>query len=274
MNSRTVSIVIPTFNRAHIVRRAIDSALAQTYPCEVLVVDHGSTDSTMEVAASYGDRIRYIRRDEDKGPAACWLDGAKQATGEYLHFTYDDDWIQPLFIEKCVSAFDATVGVVYTRASLRDAQGNKSRDIVQHPPGRHRSRRLIQFLLMAPLTISPGCAMFRREDVVKNLLDGVPGADGKYGARSGVGEDLLLFLLTCQEYADYVHIPEPLSDFLQHPGSITINALGSGHTKSLVEAYEVAKAYYLTRPRCVEPLAGFPKFAFRVKWRLESFSTM
>lgn len=266
----TATIVIPTFNRAHLVPRAIDSALQQTLPCEVVLVDHGSTDETPLLAASYGDRIVYIRREEDRGPAACWLDGAEQATGEYLHFTYDDDWIQPDFMERCISQFDKDVGLVYTRATLRAPDGRANRVIVRHPSGRHPSERLIRHLMSAPLTISPGCAVFRRGDVLKNLLDGIPGAGGKYGVRSGVGEDLLLFLFTCRAYADYVHIGEPLADFLEHPGSITINAMGSEHSRTLIAAYGVAKSYFTQASGYVPPHESFARFLSKVKWRLQA----
>lgn len=270
MNASTVSIVIPTFNRAHLVRRAIESALLQTHACEVLLVDHGSTDATREVAATYGNRIRYIRREEDKGPAACWLDGARQATGEYLHFTYDDDWIQPDFIERSIANFDSDVGLVYSRASLRDARGEKISEIIQHPPGRHPSKRLIKFLLYTSLTISPGCAVFRRSDVLKNLLDGVPGAQGKYGAKSGVGEDLLLFLLTCRDYKKYVHIAEPLADFLAHPGSITVHAHSSGQKAELAQAYSVAKDFYTSLTNQSVPRNFISKSIFKINWGLNS----
>ena len=73
--THNVSIVIPTFNRAKLVSKAIDTALAQTVPVEVIVCDHGSTDATPELAKSYGDKIRYIRKDVDNGPIACWQDG-------------------------------------------------------------------------------------------------------------------------------------------------------------------------------------------------------
>ena len=72
MTAPQVSIVIPTFNRARLLPRAIDSSLAQTVPCEVVVCDHGSSDDTPAVAGSYGERIRYIRRAEDRGPIVCW----------------------------------------------------------------------------------------------------------------------------------------------------------------------------------------------------------
>ena len=81
---KTASIVIPTFNRAHLVTRAIESAINQTYPCEVVVCDHGSTDNTPDIMAQYQGKIRYIRREEDKGPIVCWRDGIEQATGEPL----------------------------------------------------------------------------------------------------------------------------------------------------------------------------------------------
>ena len=54
-----VSIVIPTFNRAAMLQKAIDSSLAQSHNVEVIVVNHGSTDNTDEVAFSYRDHIKY-----------------------------------------------------------------------------------------------------------------------------------------------------------------------------------------------------------------------
>ena len=169
MNIPTASIIIPVYNRAHLVRRAIDSALAQTLPCEVVLVDHGSSDDIVSVANIYGDKIRYVRREFDQGPIASWIDGAHQAVGEFLHFTYDDDWIQPTFIERCVNSFDENVAFVYTRATIRDSLLKNLGVIVRHPPGCHPVRDLVQYLLSKPLPISPGCATFRRKDVLGNL---------------------------------------------------------------------------------------------------------
>ena len=92
MQEGLVSIVIPTFNRATLVQKAIDTSLAQTYPCEVIVCDHGSSDNTPEVVEKYGDKIKYIRKEQDFGPHYCWLDGVLNAKGKYVHIQYDDDW--------------------------------------------------------------------------------------------------------------------------------------------------------------------------------------
>lgn len=90
-----MSVVIPTFNRAHIVTRAIDSVLAQTYrPCEILVVDDGSTDNTADVLQSYADRIVYIRQ-KNSGPAAARNRGIRESKGEFVAFLDSDDvWLE------------------------------------------------------------------------------------------------------------------------------------------------------------------------------------
>lgn len=239
------SIVIPVFNRAHLVHRAIDSALEQTVPCEVVVVDHGSTDGIADVVARYGKRIRYIRRDEDQGAIASWRDGVEQATGELVHITYDDDWIQPTFVERCAELLRPDVAFVYTRATVHDTQGRPVELLNQHPAGIRPIREIVSHLMRTPLTISPGCALFRRADALRNLLLEIPGAGGDYGKGSGVGEDLLLFLLTSLDYPGYAHVAEPLADFLAHPGSITIGAQLAGRVDRLAAAYSHAKAYYL-----------------------------
>ena len=62
MTAARVSIIIPTFNRAALLAEAIGSALAQTYPVEVLVVDDGSSDGTGEAVARFGTAVSYLRK--------------------------------------------------------------------------------------------------------------------------------------------------------------------------------------------------------------------
>jgi len=96
MPDYTISCIIPTYNRAHLVCDAIDSALAQTYPChEIIVVDDGSTDNTQQVLAErYGKKIRYIWQ-ENQGVSAARNRGIEAATGEWLAFLDSDDiWLR------------------------------------------------------------------------------------------------------------------------------------------------------------------------------------
>jgi len=260
------SIVIPVFNRAHLVRRAIDTALEQTVPCEVVLVDHGSTDNIGDVVRRYGNRIRYVRRDRDQGAIAAWRDGIEQASAEFVHITYDDDWLQPTFAERCERLLRPDVAFVYTRATVHDPNGKPTELFADHPAGIRPIRDIVDELMRMPLTISPGCALFRRSDAVRNMLLEIPGAAGDYGKGSGVGEDLLLFLLTSLRYRHYAHVPEALADFLAHPGSITIGAQLSGRTDRLAAAYSTAKAYYLRQPGA-RRLSSLHQLVSRERWR-------
>lgn len=101
-----VTVVIPTHNRAMLLRRAIDSALAQTAVarCDIVVVDDGSTDDTPHVAAAYAGRIRYVRRD-NSGPAVARNTAIRACPNEFAAFLDDDDQWQPDKIEHQVAVF-------------------------------------------------------------------------------------------------------------------------------------------------------------------------
>ncbi len=101
------SIVITTYNRLNLLKRAIDSALAQTIPCEVVVVDDCSTDGTQayvqercEVLASAGDnRLVYHRNLQNLGHSKSVNAGVARATGDWIKPLDDDDYLAPNCIE-------------------------------------------------------------------------------------------------------------------------------------------------------------------------------
>jgi glycosyltransferase involved in cell wall biosynthesis len=97
-----ISVIIPTYNRAHTVSETIDSVLAQTYPrIEVVVVDDGSNDNTQEVLRGYGPRIRSIRQ-ENAGQMAARNRGIREALGEIITFLDSDDLWLPQCLERHV----------------------------------------------------------------------------------------------------------------------------------------------------------------------------
>lgn len=114
-----VSVVIPTYNRAHLISRAIKSVLDQTYKdLEIIVVDDGSTDNTEKIINSFQDeRIIYIQHDKNKGASAARNTGIKASKGEYIAFQDSDDEWFPNKLEQQMKAFDNAppkVGVVYS----------------------------------------------------------------------------------------------------------------------------------------------------------------
>lgn len=91
MNSLRVSVVIPSYNRAALVGETIENMLRQTLPPhEVIVVDDGSTDNSVEVIKAFGDRVRLIQQP-NRGPGAARNAGFAVATCDYIQFMDSDD---------------------------------------------------------------------------------------------------------------------------------------------------------------------------------------
>ncbi len=120
MSNPTVSVIIPTYNRAAALQGAIQSVLNQTFEdFELIVVDDASTDNTHEVVKQIEDsRIRYICRDTNRGEAAARNTGIIQARGAFIaHHDSDDTWL-PEKLEKQLERFKGQgddVGAVYCR---------------------------------------------------------------------------------------------------------------------------------------------------------------
>ncbi|MFC6752210.1 glycosyltransferase family 2 protein [Halorubrum tibetense] len=116
------SVVIRTYYRNRLLRRAIESTLEQTYDkIEVIVVDDSGVAHAKEVVAEYDD-VRYIAHNENKGPIEPWHTGYAEARGEYIQLLDDDDWIEPKKIEKQIKKLDSEdCGVVFCNIYETDA---------------------------------------------------------------------------------------------------------------------------------------------------------
>lgn len=112
----SVSIIVPTYNRAHYLGECLDSLLQQTLPAlEIIVVDDGSEDDTATVVAAYGARVRYIRKENGGKPRAVNL-GISLAQGALIWIFDDDDVALPTAIESRLATLRANpqAGFVYS----------------------------------------------------------------------------------------------------------------------------------------------------------------
>lgn len=125
-----VSVVIPTYNRAHLLRRTLESVLQQTLTdFEVLVVDDCSSDDPGEVVADCNDpRLRYLRQAENSGVAAARNRGLREARAPLVAFLDDDDEWFPRKLELQAALFRHApdVGLVYSGVETVTADGSRS----------------------------------------------------------------------------------------------------------------------------------------------------
>lgn len=107
MSRPLVSVVIPYFNRAHTIRRALDSVMVQAYsPFEVVIVDDASSDSLEDALQDFREdpRIRTIRHEINKGVSAARNTGISNSRGDYVAFLDSDDYWLPAKLERQVAA--------------------------------------------------------------------------------------------------------------------------------------------------------------------------
>lgn len=103
-----LSVIIPLYNKAPYIRKAIDSVAMQTYgDWELIIVDNGSTDGSGEIVASLADhRIRVVRLEENIGPGGARNRGVAESTTPWICFLDADDWWEPTFLEEMASLME------------------------------------------------------------------------------------------------------------------------------------------------------------------------
>jgi len=121
-----VSVITPSYNQGQFLGAAIDSVLAQDYPrIEYLVVDGGSSDSSLDVLRSYDNRVRWIS-EPDRGQADAINKGVTLTRGELVAWMNADDVYAPGAIGRAVAVLQAhqQAALVYGQAEFMDHRGN------------------------------------------------------------------------------------------------------------------------------------------------------
>ena len=185
MSQIMISVIIPCYNRAHLLPRCLDSVLAQEFrPLEIIVVDDGSTDSTRSLLQGSYPGIRIISQ-ENKGVSAARNAGISAAKGDWLAFLDSDDTWFPAKLGRQIQAVEASPGsnIVHTdEIWIRNG-------VRVNPQRKHRKYGGSIFKHCLPLcVISPSSVMIHRR-----VFDQV----GLFDETLPVCEDYDLWLRIC-----------------------------------------------------------------------------
>lgn len=222
----TVSVIIPTYNRAHLIERAIQSVLNQTYQnFEVIIVDDGSIDNTEEVVKKIHDnRVYYYKHDKNKGGSAARNTGISLAKGEYIAFQdSDDEWLPEKLSQQIniIKSLSVDVGMIYTDMWRIDSSGKR---YYWKSPGNNKENNIIN------------CKAF---DDVKGIGLGTTIIKKECFEKAGIFDeefrrfiDLELFLRLSKFYKFY-HLKSPLVIYYDVGEGISHNS------NSLIQAYEL-----------------------------------
>lgn len=205
-----VSVVIPTYNRAHILGRAIASVLGQTYTdLELVVVDDGSTDGTASLMQGFSDpRLRYVPQPQNRGVSAARNRGIAEARGEWLAFLdSDDEWL-PQKLERQFAAVEG-VECVASYCSMLRFDGALSTRIPYSVEGVNAGAAPWPSLLMDGLWFSQTWLVPKR----------VVLAAGQFDERMSIWEDWDLFLRIALQGPIH-HLPEVLVHSMVSPDSL------------------------------------------------------
>lgn len=208
-----VSVVIPAYNAAWCIAKAVDSVLAQDFQDrEVIVVDDGSTDDTATVLAGYGDAVRVVRQTNG-GLSSARNAGIRAARGEFVAFLDADDWWLPGKLARQTGLMRGRpeLGFTSTAARVEDPDGG----LVNVWTCAHWEESFLVHIFTnnADVAGSGSAVMARRA-----LFDGVGGFDESLRSLEDI--DMWMRLAAV---ADYACLEEPLAVILKRPGSMSRN---------------------------------------------------
>jgi glycosyltransferase involved in cell wall biosynthesis len=212
MNTPKVSVIIPTYNRAHLIGETLESVRAQTFgDYEIVVVDDGSTDDTRSVVAKAAPRARYIYQENTGIPEVLNV-CIREARGEYIQHLGSDDLLAEDTLARSAALLDAhpEVAMVYGAAWLIDGAGKRlsvCRPDFATGDYIRSGREEIRDLLFSNHIVAP-TVMARRQVMLEA---------GLFDARFGLYEDWNLWTRIARKH-DIAYSHEPLVNYRVHDG--------------------------------------------------------
>lgn len=225
-----ISVLVPAYNRADTLEQCVRSALAGGYAnLRVVISDNASTDGTQTVArrlAADDPRITVIEHAVNRGPLPNWGTCLERATGDYVHWLWSDDWVEPGFYRTLVDGMERE-GAQMALAAARIICPEAGWSFIGYSNRPNPAHELLRLALEGfHLPQSPASALLPLASVRRHFTDAIPVRGGLDCNRRAIGADALMILGALLDAERvYVH-PDPLAFFRAGPTSITTTSGG------------------------------------------------
>lgn len=244
-----VSILIPVYNREKIISETITCAVNQTYPnIEIIIGDNCSTDNTWTILQEWAQkdvRIKIFRNEKNLGPVLNWKECIDRANGEYAKILWSDDLMSDTFVEHTLSLFDDDTAFVLTGVRFFQSDINDTLHVSTYQKTSEYDAKDFIFNILIlnkkGFFLSPGCALFRLDDLKFAYIDDIPNPEGFDFKKTGAGNDVLFFLVTANRYKIVKTANQIETFFRIHPDSITLS------NNSITLYYAWARYYFITQ---------------------------
>lgn len=237
-----ISIIIPTYNREKFIAEAIRSVIDQEYDgaIEILISDDGSSDSTLKIAESFGDKVTILRKPENcitQGVSSTRNRGIKASSQPYISFLDSDDFFLPGHLKKISSALESNqnIGFAFCR-TLEIIEENNSRLFKAWTREHVTKRNVLHPVVSGNKVVCSNVFIFKR-----HVFDTV----GMFNENIKNGEDSDMWMRVSEQYkgifADYFGAVRRKHQYYQ---------LSTGYTKRTIFKYhleiytDAIKRYY------------------------------
>jgi len=207
-----VSVIIPTYNPNHALKRAIESVLQQTFQdLELIVVDDASPDQSTETITSVYPQVHLLRLSQNRGPSGARNAGIQMAEGNLLAFLdHDDEW-SPNYLERQLQTLEANKNCVLTFCNVAESDDDKTYFLSNFKTWSGYPRLTHRILLTQDIISTMSIVLIRREAILKA---------GLLNESLKICHDKELYLrLLCE--GDIAHLPEKLVTRFIHSNNLS-----------------------------------------------------
>ena len=229
-NEILISVLIPTYNRVTTLEQCVRSAQAGGYDrLEIIISDNASTDGTQELArrlAAEDPRIVFLEHAKNLGPLPNWRACLERATGDYVHWLWSDDWVEPAFYRTLMDGLDRYQAQVAIAAARITNPEEGWWYIANSFPNRPIPKDQWMRRMLAGSTgpVSPAAALLPIESCRRHFTNSIPVHGDIDCNRRAIGCDALMIIGAIHDNAAVYSHPDPLVNFRAHSGSITMSS--------------------------------------------------